>query len=163
MENWGLQSRKPFLVQICPFLAQGRISSKRLIEFCWFLVYKLILWSSFVKLRFAVREKSSSAFFGPFSVQICLFLAQNQHLGLYLPNRSLNFDDFWYRNFSYGLLLENWGLQSGKNLAPPILGFFGPNSDLFGSNISMKLVSDLGLDLSIVNVYIFWKLYGTAL
>ena len=43
---------------------------------------------------------------------------------LYLPNSSLNFADFGYRKFFCGLLLGNWGLQSGKNLAPPILGPF---------------------------------------
>ena len=32
---------------------------------------------------------------------------------------------------------------------------FGLDLDLFGSNISLKLVCDLGLDLSIVIVYIF--------
>ena len=42
-----------------------------------------------------------------------------------------------------------------KNLSLPIFGLFGPNLDLFGSNISVKLVFDLGLDLSIVIVYIF--------
>ena len=30
----------------------------------------------------------------------------------------------WYRNLSYGLFLEIWGLRSGENLAPPILGAF---------------------------------------
>ena len=37
----------------------------------------------------------------------------------------------------------------------PFWALFGPNLDLFGSNISLKLVCDLGLDLSIVTVYIF--------
>ena len=73
---------------------------------------------------FEVREKSSPAHFGPFLVQICPFLAPNQHFGLYLPNGSLNFADFCYINLSYSLLLENWCLQSGKNPAPPILGPF---------------------------------------
>ena len=32
----------------------------------------------------------------------------------------------------------------------PFWTVFGPNLDFFGSNISMKLVSDLGIDLSVV-------------
>ena len=39
-------------------------------------------------------------------VQICPFLAQNQHFGLYLLNGLLNFADFWNRNLSYVLLIE---------------------------------------------------------
>ena len=51
---------------------------------------------------FPVREKSSPAHFGPFSVKICLFLGQNQHLSLYLPNGSLNFADFWFLAIASG-------------------------------------------------------------
>ena len=57
-------------------------------------------------------------------VKICPFLGQNQHFGLYLSNGLLNFADFWYRNLSYDLLLENRCLQSRKYLAPPNLGHF---------------------------------------
>ena len=71
-----------------------------------------------------VLGKSGSAHFGPFLVQICPLLAQNQHFGLYLLNGSLNFANFWYRNLSYGLLLENRGLGLGKNLVLPILNPF---------------------------------------
>ena len=36
-------------------------------------------------------------------------------------------------------------------------------SEIYGPiHISLKLVSDVGLDLSLVNVYIFRKLYGRA-
>ena len=63
---------------------------------------------------FTVREKSSPTHFGPFLVQISHFFAPNHHFGLYLLSDSLNFDDFLYRNYSYGHLLENWGLQSRK-------------------------------------------------
>ena len=131
------------------------ISSKQYIEFCLFCVQKLILWSSFGKLMFTVQEKSSPAHFGLFLVQICPFQGQNQHFGLYLLNCSLNFADFLYRNYSNGLLLENLGLQSRKFSSCPIWALFGPNLDLFGTIISLKLICDLGLDLSIVIVYIF--------
>ena len=68
------------------------------------------------------------------------------------------FADFCYRNLCYGLLSENLGLRLGKNLALPILV---QSWVLFVSNI-LKLVSDLGLDLILLNVYIFFKLCGTA-
>ena len=42
--------------------------------------------------------------FWAFFIQICPFLAQNPHFGLYLPKVWLNFAYFWYRNLSYGLL-----------------------------------------------------------
>ena len=57
---------------------------------------------------FTVREKSSPAHFGPFLVQICPFLAQNQDFGLYLPNGSSNLADFWSLGISgrtYGFAL----------------------------------------------------------
>ena len=34
------------------------------------------------------------------------FLARYQHFSLYLPSDYLNFADFWYRNYLYGLLLK---------------------------------------------------------
>ena len=69
---------------------------------------------------------------------------------------------FLYRNYSYDLLLENWGLQSGKKLTLPIFCLFWSKFGPFWI-ISVKLVFDLGRDLSIVIVYIFWKLHVTAL
>ena len=82
----------------------------------------------FGKLRLAFWEQSSPAYFGPFLVQICLILAQNQHLSLYLPNGSSNFVDIWYRNYSDSFL---WSLKSGKILPRPFWAVFGPNIDLF--------------------------------
>ena len=61
-----------------------------------------------------------------------------------LISDSLSLDDFLYRNYSYGLLLENWGLQSGKNLAPPILGPFWSKFGLFGVQHIFKTCLWLG-------------------
>ena len=117
----NLGPKMPFLAQKLTFCP---ISRKRVIGSSWFCISKLHLGSIDEITKWKFREKSGSAHFGPILVQICPFLAQNQHFSLYLPNGSLNFVDFWYRNLSHGLLLENWGLQSGENLAPPILGPF---------------------------------------
>ena len=58
----------------------------------------------FSKIDVYSPEKSSPAHVGPFLVQICPFLAQNQHFSLYLPNDLLNFADFLYKNLFYGFL-----------------------------------------------------------
>ena len=124
----------PFLVQICHFLAQNQHfglyipnGSLNFADLCY-----RKLWSFIGKFRFTFPEKSSPAHFGPFLVQICHFLAQNQHLSLYLPNGSLNFVAFWYGNYSYSLLLKNWGFKSGKNLSRLFWAVFAPNFYLFG-------------------------------
>ena len=78
--------------------------------------------------------------------------AQNQHFSLYLPNSSLNFADILHRNLM--VFFEKIEVYSPEKFIP-FLAFFGPNLDLVGSNISVKLVFDLGLHLSIVIVYIF--------
>ena len=65
----------------------------------------------------------------------------------------LHFYDFVIN--STGNLPNTASRKENENLALPILGPFGPNLDLFWSNISLKLYSDLRLDVSIVIVYIF--------
>ena len=60
--------------------------------------------------------------FGPFWSKFAPFWPQ---INIFAPlNGMSNFADFWYRNLSYGLLLENSGLRFCKNLAPPISGPF---------------------------------------
>ena len=68
---------------------------------------------------------------GPFWSKFAPFRPKINILAYHL-NCSLNFSNFWYRNLSFGLLLENWCLQSRKNLAPPIWGPFWSNLPLFG-------------------------------
>ena len=84
-----------------------------------------------------VRKKSSPAHFWalfgpnlpPFRPKTTFWLISSE--------RFIEFCWFWYRNLSYGLLLENWCLQSGKNLAPPILGPFWSKFVPFRPKISI--------------------------
>ena len=89
------------------------IPSKWFIEFCWFLIEKLVLWSSFTQFRFTVRKNMPPPFCGLF-VPNWPFSAPNQHFSLYVRNGLLNLTDFYYRRYSYGLLSKNLDLQPRK-------------------------------------------------
>ena len=112
---------------------------------------------------FTVRKKSSPNHFGPFLVQICPFLAQNQYFDLYLPNGLFNFADFCCRNLSYGFLLENWCLQSWKKLAPPILGPYWSKFAPFWPKINiLAYISQIVRSILLIFVIrpILWSTFG---
>ena len=100
----------PFLVQICPFQAQNQHFGLYLLNgslnFADFW-YRNLSYDLLLKNCCLQSGKNLALSILGILVKICPFQAQNQHFGLYLSNGSLNFADFWYRNLSYGLLLEN--------------------------------------------------------
>ena len=97
----------PIQVQKCPFRPKNDISAnfQETSHKIFLILHILGLIYEITKRMF--WEKSGSGHFGPSLIQICPFLAQNQHFSLDLPNSLLNFAEFWYKNLSYGLLLGN--------------------------------------------------------
>ena len=108
--------------------------------------WKILIWQTFGHLRrkfchFLAKIVWFESFL-PTQLWIFLICAWNFfEFWLFPGNQSywvlLNFADFWYRNLSYSLLLENWCLQSEKKLAPPNSGYFCSKFAPFWPKISI--------------------------
>ena len=74
--------------------------------------------------------------------------------GLYLPNAAINFHNFWYGNYSCGLLWNNYSVYTGKILRWPKFGHFFAKIDSFESfwPINSKRSYESSL-------FLVWKLF----
>ena len=107
----------PLFVEISLFLAQNQYFSLYLpngsLNFADILYRNLsygLLWKNWGLQSGKNLVMPILDLFGP---NLPLFGLKST-FSLCLLSDSLSLDDFLYRNYSYGLLLENWGLQSGK-------------------------------------------------